>query len=430
MPMSYKTNRLINLLPDVLASEEPTTLLHKLLDAAGYELVQADDRIKALLKSHWVDYANGPALDGLGAIFGVERRRLPDGTPEPDESFRLRLKSTVSLFTGGGTRAAVLGAVRSALGLPFNMKQLQVPEALRQDLENLIVLNEFTPNPERFFDELTGPPPGELLLNVPVISVRTVYPTVVWRFTNGAGRRLRLRELSSSTGFGSLDELIVPTGAALRLTADESGVLGAFLDVTDEITNVTSFFQSTDGADNLTGSPARMPPVPEQVSNWRFTAFGALYDVSTFDSEDTFDRPLFSVDMNWLSFSPLTFEVLVPYFLDAEIERLKQLHNYDGEIFFFEGLDFDSIQTVVNQTKAAGVSGVVQFSLTFSEIHELAEQFALQGRFRFEEDADPLEQLSVRSGAQLSETHDVESRFALGGIFDVSVFDGDFGFNG
>jgi hypothetical protein len=77
--MSYKTEELANLLPDAYATDDAESLLYKLLDAAGAELMVADEKLKALLKSHWVDYASGPALDGLGAIFGVQRRVLQSG---------------------------------------------------------------------------------------------------------------------------------------------------------------------------------------------------------------------------------------------------------------------------------------------------------------------------------------------------------------
>jgi hypothetical protein len=158
--MSYKTDRLTKLIPDAYGAKDSASLLYQILDSVGAELMDADAAIKNLLKSHWVDYASGTGLDGLGAIFGVARRQLVDGTPEPDNAFRLRLKSVVPLFTGGGTRRAVLGAVRSALGFPFDLGQLNIPAqfaALQQDLENLVNLVEFSPKPERLVTEITDP---------------------------------------------------------------------------------------------------------------------------------------------------------------------------------------------------------------------------------------------------------------------------------
>src|SRR4051794_36995672 len=111
--MSYKTDRLTALFPDAYAARETESLLYKLLDAVGAELMDADAAIKELLKSHWVAYASGAALDGLAAVFGVTRRTLraerPGATPglESDAAFRRRLQAVVPLFIGGGTVRAI-----------------------------------------------------------------------------------------------------------------------------------------------------------------------------------------------------------------------------------------------------------------------------------------------------------------------------------
>jgi hypothetical protein len=419
--MSYKTERLVDLFPDVFAARDRSSLLYKLLDAVGAELMDADESIKRLLKSHWINYAEGDALDGLGAIFKVERRRLPNGTPEPDEAFRLRLKSVVSLFTGGGTREAVLGAVRAALGLPFHLNQLRgVPEALRQDLENLIILEEFSPNPERFFDEITDPgDAGQLTLDLPVVSVFETRPNIEWIFTQGGGRRLEVERLDTGDGIRSLDTLVIPQGVELRLGADAQGNLTAFLGTTE----VASAFTNLDGT-----TPARMPSVPRFASTWQFRAQSGLFDFSTFDEDDTFDLPLFRVEMTWRSSTPLTFDVIVPYFLQQAIADLKALHGYTGEIFAFEGLDYDTIQQVVDQTRAAGVRGSVQFSLTHVEQHDQQEVLNLHGDHRHTEDANQSDDLTTASGTRLVEPHEVAERLSLGGVFDVSRFDGSFGF--
>src|SRR5215217_3799595 len=183
--MSYKTEELANLLPDAYATDDAESLVYKLLDTAGAELMVADEKLKALLKSHWVDYASGPALDGLGAIFSVQRRVLQSGGLESDEQFRLRLKAVVPLFTGGGTVKAILGAVRSALGLPFDLDQLNLPpgyEALRQDLERLVVVEEFSPTVERVLEETVVPvnDASELTLVVDIPAVQEERPRIVW----------------------------------------------------------------------------------------------------------------------------------------------------------------------------------------------------------------------------------------------------------
>jgi hypothetical protein len=422
--MSYKTERLVTLFPDVYAAEDTASLLYKLLDAIGRELMAADEAVKQLLQSHWVDYAAGLALDGLGAIFGVERRRLPDGRPETDEAFRLRLKSIVPLFTGGGTRLAILGAVRSALGLPFNLDQLNLPPqyaALRQDLENLVALVEFSPRPERLVSQIIDPAgAGELTLDVPILSVQAARPRLRWTFTRGAGRRLRLERLDAAVGVIADDALIIHQGSTLLLSAAADGALLAFV---DETTNVGSHFRA------LNDGPALLPEVPKQPSQWRFTAEGGLFDSSVFDQGDTFDRPLFAVEMTWRSYEPLTFDVYVPYFLRAAVETLKAQHGYPGEIFVYEGLDLATIQAVVDQTRAAGVRGRVHFSLNFRTVHNQRERFTRAGEHRLLEEAGADEDFTVSSGARLEETHDASDLLHLGGFFDLARFSSGFGFH-
>jgi hypothetical protein len=420
--MSYKTDRLIDLFPDVYAARDRESLLYKLLDAAGAELMAADQSIKALLKSHWVNYAGGAGLDGLGAIFGVERRRLPGGTLETDEAFRLRLKSIVPLFTGGGTRRSVLGAVRSALGFPFDLSQLNLPPqfaTLRADLEDLITLVEFSPAPQRLVSELVDPAPGgELILDVPVVSVRPERPRLAWTFTRGGGRRLQLELVGSGQGVKSEEGLVFPQGQTLFLSAGSNGSLIAFLGTTE----VSARFHG------LGGGPAILPEVPRQPSQWRFTSSGSLFDASVFDGDDTFDLPYFQIEMTWRSYEPLTFDVYVPYFLKAVVNELKQQHNFPGEIFVYEGLDLKTIQQVVDQTRAAGVRGNVHFSLNFRDDHAQSETFQLDGVNHVVEEAGAVEALLVSSNNVLSEPHEPAERFAVGGVFNFSRFDSVFAF--
>src|SRR4051812_30707851 len=119
--MSFKTDRLVAPFPDAYAAREGGALLYTVLDAVGAELMRGDASVKDLLKSHWIDYAQGGGLDGLGALLGVARRLLPDGTPEGDDTFRPLVKATVSSFVGGGTVEAMKGSVRAALGLPYDL---------------------------------------------------------------------------------------------------------------------------------------------------------------------------------------------------------------------------------------------------------------------------------------------------------------------
>lgn len=421
--MSFKTEELARLFPDVYAVDDAESLLYKLLDAAGAELMVADGKIKRLLKSHWVNYAEGAALDGLGEIYGVQRRLLRDGTFESDDGFRLRLRSVVPLFTGGGTRNAVLGAVRSALGLPFDLDQLNLPAefaALRDDIERLVTLEEFSPTTERLVDtSAAAGESSELLLVVETPAIREVRPQIRWAFGSGGGRQLSLELLGAGTGIKSEDQFFVPEGEALVLSYGGDGSLSAALGPDD----VSELFTNLDGT-----VPAVLPEVPLDRSEWRFRARGGLFDISTFDGDDAYDLPEFEVEMSWVRYQPLTFDVRVPYFLQQSVAELTERHGYEGSPFVFQGLPLERIQEVVDQTRAAGVRGDVYFSLDFFESHDQREgRLTTLAEHSVREDAASTDSFSVGSLNRNAETHDLGEAFVIGGVWDVSTFDDQHG---
>jgi hypothetical protein len=427
--MSYKTDRLIDLFPDAYAARDRESLLYKLLDAIGAELLQADEAIKGLLKSHWVDYASGPALDGLAAIYGVERRRVRGGELETDAAFRQRLKAVVPLFTGGGTRQAVIGAVRSALGLPFDLAQLHLPpgfEALRQDIENLIRIEEFSPKGERVvgrdLTEVHGS--SELTLAIDIPSVRGERPTIHWQFTLGGGRGLELTvqpddQAAATLGIRADAGLVIPPGETLVLTALDGGRLSAVVGFQELATHFT----------NLDGTtPALLPQVPVGRSVWAFRARSGTFDLSLFDDVNTFDLPTFEVELSWLRYEPLTFDVHVPYFVQKAVADLKALHKYPGNLFVFEGLPLEALVEVVHQTRAAGVRGSVQFSLNFLDVHDQREQCNIDGLHALVEPMEVREELTVSSVNDVRERQEMHETLVIGGVFDISPFDLGHGF--
>lgn len=419
--MSYKTDRLTALFPDAYAANDRESLVYKLLDAIGAELMEADEAVKALLKSHWVDYASGPALDGLAASFSVTRRQLRGGQLEGDGAFRQRLKSIVPLFTGGGTQAAVLGAVRSALGLPFDLDQLNLPPGLRTDIEDLITLVEFSPKGERVVSRDVAEVDGasELKLTIDIPTVEQDRPTIRWKFTLGGARSISLAVQDTAPGatpqgIRAAETLIFPPGETLVLSQLASGRLSA----------VVGFQELAGQFTNLDGSqPAALPAVPAGRSEWTFRAHGGLFDVSTFDEPDSFDLPAFEVELSWLRYEPLTFDVHVPYFLQQAVADLVALHRYSGSVFVFEGLPLEAIVDVVDQTRAAGVRGSVQFSLNFLDEHDQRDALQIAGDHRQVEDQTVVEALIVTSVNDVLERHTVGEQFMIGGVFDVSTFD-------
>ena len=426
--MSYKTDELANVIPRAYAVDDAESLIYKLLDAFGAELMTADEKVKRLLKSHWVNYAEGPALDGLAAVFGVRRRLLYDGvTLESDDAFRTRLKAVVPTFAGGGTREAVLGAVRSAFGLPFDLRDLNLPEefdALRADIERLIVLEEFSPTEERLVEDnvVEKDDASELMLVVDIPTVREVRPRIRWTFRGSDARQHMSFELvGTGAGIKTVrDGLVVSANEPVTLTADEEGTFSARLAGED----VSRFFVNLDDS-----APAVMPEVPRTRSEWRFRAQSGILDLSKFDSGEMYDLPEFAVEMSWWRYEPLTFDVRVPYFLDRSVKELAQQHKYAGDVFEFQELPPERIQEVVDQTRAAGVRGHVHFSLNESEDHDQYEaSTVIEGRHRASEDAAAADSLSVGSFNREMESQDQGEVFVIGGVWDVSTFDGGYGF--
>jgi hypothetical protein len=427
--MSYKTERLLDLFPHAFAATERDSLLHKILDALGAEMMAADEKVKRLLKSHWVEYAEADALDRLGAIFGVARRMLRSGALESDSAFRLRLMATVPLFTGGGTVEAVRGAVRSALGLPFNLDQLNLPagfEALRDDIDALVTLQEFSPKGDRVLDSTVTDVAldarsqvAELTLSVAAGSVAESLPQIEWTFDVGIGRRISVLRMDSGQGFRSLDGFVAAPGKTIVFSAGVNNRLSAVVDGTERADQ----FVNLDGT-----APALMPPVPASPSQWRFRAQAGLYDQTAFDGGASFDLPRFHIAVSRVVFEPLTFDVEVPYFIQDAVAELQQRHGYKGEIFAFEGIPLDRIQEVVDQTRAGGVRGSVQFYLKFFDDHAAGERFAGELYSRFAEDAAASEDLLVANTNDQDESHDMAERLTLAGVFDISKFEGPFAF--
>ena len=423
--MSRTTDRLTQLFPEAYSAREPGSLLYRVLDAIGAELEKVDEATRALLKSHWINYASGAALDGLGSIFGVTRRLLSNGEYEPDEAFRLRLRSVVPLFTGGGTRPAVVGAVRSALGLPFNLADLRLgPQyaALQAEIEALVRFEEFSPKPEEVADNRVtrvtvspGVDAHEVILVVDVPLVFEEQPRITWTFTTGAARFVSVELKGTGKGVASKGSLFIPQGSALILsTRDAAGTLSAAMGSTD----VSDSFTALDGV-----SPARLPAIPLGRSEWVFRARGS-FDTAVFDV-DTFDLPSFRVQLQWQRRQPLSFDVIVPYFLKQTVEALAQHYGYKGDVLVYEGIPRERLQEVVNDTRAAGVKGSVHFSLRFFD--DLAPRdtpVQILGQHTVTEDTRPAESLTVGSLQSVVDSQDLKESFGIGAVHDVATFDG------
>jgi hypothetical protein len=74
------------------------------------------------------------------------------------------------------------------------------------------------------------------------------------------------------------------------------------------------------------------------------------------------------------------------------------------------------------------VRGSVVFSLTFFESHPQDERFRGASLHRHAEDAGARDALLVANTNEHVESHDSTDRLIIPGVFDISPFDGPFGF--
>lgn len=428
--MSVKTDSLTALLPDAYGATDSESLLYRLLDAMGAELMVADDKVKRLLKSHWVDYAEGAALDGLGAIYDVGRRLQPNGDPEGDDAFRRRLRAVVPLFTGGGTVRAIRGAVQSVLGLPFDLGAAGLPDALRDDLERLVVLREFPTTDE----EVEYGPERIVVENVPGVgdqgviyvdsvarSAAAVAPRIVWTVVVGSAVGLSLERLGSTprAGLQSKPDFVMPAGSLLTLESTASGALRAVLGGVD----VSAQFEGLDGG------TARLPVVPYEPTRWRFGASGARFDLpaTRFDTAQ-FDLPRFAISVKWTRPQPLTFDIDVPWSAREAIEAIRRRHGYAKDVLAFSGLGRDAVMQAVQQSRAAGVRANLAFYVFATEDHNASDSLSV-GEQPITEDAAAGERLRLEGAARAMESHGAsESSYGYAGELDVATFDGPFVF--
>ena len=440
--MSFKTDRLVALFPEAYAARERDALLHRLLDGLGSELMHADAAVKDLLKSHWIDYTKGGGLDGLGALLGVARRLLPDGTPEGDDTFRPLIRATVPSFIGGGTVEAIKGAVRAALGLPYDLallqKQLAGPGGnVSQGIADLVTgfaalvrVEEFSPKSEVMLGSAVPTATGSTAaVDVNFATIQELPPRIVWAFTRGSGGHLSLVRQDTGAGIMSKREFAVPEGGELVLFGQGTASFSASIGTA----NVTSSFVDIGGT-----SPPALPPIPAGGSKFIFSAKQAgTFDVSLFDRNGTFDAAVFSVRMEWTRFQPLMFDVVVPYFVDAAVARILAGTGYEGRFKLFKGLSHNAIQRVVDTSRAAGVRGMVQYSLSLPgestermpwEDQNATDALSLAGEDHRRETHDADEILASGALDSAAEVHDAREHFAIGGVFNHSVFDGSFGF--
>jgi hypothetical protein len=116
--MPTKTDRILSYLPGTFLALPRPTALYSVADAFGNELLQAENTLVAVMRSHWVDFADqgDEIIDDLARIaflYGLAPR-----DDETVEDFRAHLKRYVRTFLEGTpTVQGILRLTAEALAL-------------------------------------------------------------------------------------------------------------------------------------------------------------------------------------------------------------------------------------------------------------------------------------------------------------------------
>lgn len=97
-----RTKRIADRLPEFYRTWDTDSVIFKVLDSVGRALSEEQKSVFRIMRTHWVDTANGGDIDRLGAVFELQRAK-----GEADDDYRARIKGALRQFKGGGTRASI-----------------------------------------------------------------------------------------------------------------------------------------------------------------------------------------------------------------------------------------------------------------------------------------------------------------------------------
>ena len=83
------------------------------IDAVGKELTLYYTYLKNVQNNFWVDTAYGISLDRIGSLVQCSRK-----VGEDDDSYRIRIKNSLTLLVGGGSKKAIQQSLSNLLSIP------------------------------------------------------------------------------------------------------------------------------------------------------------------------------------------------------------------------------------------------------------------------------------------------------------------------
>jgi hypothetical protein len=301
--MAVRAEKIASRLPHFYISWDKSSTISSFVSSAGKTMDETEKELVSIMRSHWVDTANGEDLDRLGALFSIER-----GKGEQDGDYRGRLKTAIISYKGGGTLNSIRMMTRIVLGLPSDapVEINENPPAAMKKTWKVRANGEWKVDPRSIVDV-----EPEITIALDTKGAKISDPTITNVDTG-----------DSLTFKGELNY-----GDVLKIGKGHATVNGV-----DETRRL---------------SVAKPMAMPRRKMRWQYTeAIGA--NLGVFDRA-LFDKSVFAVDITssitfeWTAFQPATFEILVP---KATLDK--------------SGVKAAYIQRLIDSVKACGVKGEVK----------------------------------------------------------------------
>jgi len=301
--MAARAEKIASRLPHFYISWDKSSTVSSMVSSVGKTMDETEKEFVSIMRSHWVDTANGGDLDRLGSLFSI-----PRGAGETDGDYRGRLKTAIISYKGGGTLSSVRMITRIALGLSpdYPLEVREYPPVVVNKTWKVRANGEWKVDPRSI---AAAEPEITLALDTP--GAKIADPTITNLDTGEA-----------ITFKGTLSQ-----GDVLKISQGRATVNG--IDQTRQL------------------STTEAPSMPRKRSRWQYTeSIGA--NLGVFDQAQ-FDKSVFAVDITssitfeWTALQPATFELLVPR---ALLDK--------------SGVKAAYLQRLIDSVKACGVRGDVK----------------------------------------------------------------------
>ncbi|HUI01873.1 MAG TPA: hypothetical protein VLX56_09630 [Nitrososphaerales archaeon] len=213
-----RTKRIAERLPEFYRTWDPDSVIFKVLDSVGRALAEEQKSVFRVMRTHWVDTANGRDLDRLAAIFELRRDR-----GEADDDYRARIKSALRQFKGGGTGASIRALMADYLSAdPRRLEISENPErALSVEMRmaggDTWTLGSMSVEDASPVIEMVLQGEGDVVLDPALVNLDTGQ-RVGFRGRLRAGQRLVMRDGSATLDGEDVSQMVTASPSFPKLT--------------------------------------------------------------------------------------------------------------------------------------------------------------------------------------------------------------------